>query len=347
MNFDILQCYNVGALGSEKDTKPWLSRDVMEMIEKYTQPQLYAVRSAFKKLTVHNLSKLEMIYEIGHKDLSNNDGLVRRSYLFRNDPIVAIPSSHRLMALCNVETKEINNVDYQYAYGIDKLSFSADDKQFALFSNHQDIVIFDIPSSKKICTLKIRTWALTRVKMAYRQKIIALGYEDGLIQLYDISTCSAKASHTPLYGSKSCVSCIDFSADDTIMVSGEDNGRIMVTDLPDKGVRFMLPHSHGRVNSFAITPDKNTCISGAINGHVCVWNLNKGALVHVLTAHTSLVDHLAMHPNGKYVASSSHDDTIRVWNIHRGTCTEVIVFKDKLDFSAICYTQTDDLVYLF
>jgi len=306
-----------------------------------------AVRIIPSKLQVFDLSKLETVYDISVYNISYDFYFLGCARMSRKDAIVIIPSYRKQFAFLNTETKEIKIVNYKDKdkdfpdTTVVRFSFSSDDKKVAVDSFVSGMFIVDFESMNIIKTVDVSSNPyFARVVISNNQKFILRGGQIS-IEKWNIQTGRVEITYV---GHESSISCIALSDDDSKMVSGENNGTIIIRDLLSEDRRF-IKTSQGTINCLVITPDNKRLVSGGNSGTVCVWDMNTGQNIHEMTGHKFCVDKLALHPDGKHVASAGFTHFIYVWNMDTGRCVECIEFKDKQSGSHVYHTV--DLAYLF
>ncbi|CAO3649032.1 unnamed protein product [Cunninghamella blakesleeana] len=160
-------------------------------------------------------------------------------------------------------------------------------------------------------TAKNEVWAVAFDKSQKSQRLIAMGYDNGIIRLFDL-TSGSYIWETNLDDG---VCSIDFSMDDSQILyastlSGAyviklSNGDIAKLDLPTDTTNWKVNHVQQESSYFSI-------VSG--DGNLSVWdqkNISKPLVSSNLTKHPIIS--LDWHPNksGLYVCSA-FDQTLRV-----------------------------------
>jgi WD40 repeat protein len=111
------------------------------------------------------------------------------------------------------------------------------------------------------------------------------------------------------------VNCVAFSRDGCSVISGGDDGKIILWDVKmGKPIRTLEGHK-GAVKCLAVSPDGTQLASGGADKTVRVWDLKTGKLVRTLEGHTKPVVSVAFSPDGEQVASGSEDWSMRAWDI--------------------------------
>lgn len=120
-----------------------------------------------------------------------------------------------------------------------------------------------------------------------------------------------------LNGHSTGVSCVSYSSQASLIVSGSYDGEIRLWD-PRTGESRVLKNHTGPVNSLCFTPDGKHLISSSWYT-VIIWDLRTDLpMCDPLTGHSDWVRTVAITPNGDLFASGSDDKTIRLWSTKTG-----------------------------
>ncbi len=150
------------------------------------------------------------------------------------------------------------------------------------------------------------------------------------------------------------VFAIDWSADDRRIVTGDDDGRVVVWDstsgkrirsidghrgtvhavrcVPDgflsagadgvvklwDAARFTgreVGRHEQAVLALAVTVDGQLAASGTADGEVTVWSLTDAKAIYRPTGHTGAVRGVAFTPDGRYLATGGADRQVRLWQL--------------------------------
>ncbi|KIK81105.1 hypothetical protein PAXRUDRAFT_204175 [Paxillus rubicundulus Ve08.2h10] len=143
---------------------------------------------------------------------------------------------------------------------------------------------------------------------------------DETIRIWNADT--GKQVGEPLLGHAAKTSGIAISTDGTKIVSGADDGRIIMWSAETRTItRIIKPRmSRGnlRLMSLSFSPDDKTFASASLDGTCTVWNSETGELLFDFDDHQDMVGTVAYSPSGVKIASGSYDHTIRIRNAHTG-----------------------------
>jgi WD40 repeat protein/serine/threonine protein kinase len=148
-------------------------------------------------------------------------------------------------------------------------------------------------------------------------KTLATGAEDGTVLLRDPVTLKGQATlckhNNPVY-------CLAFSPDGKRLATssawGEDNGRVIICDLPSRSAR-RLPAAGAY--SLAFSPDsQRLALSGSESAPARLFEVATGRQCLSFERHPGVVYAVAFSPDGQMLAAGGNDRTVRLYDVRTG-----------------------------
>ncbi len=182
---------------------------------------------------------------------------------------------------------------------------------------------------------------------------IAIGKQDGMIQLWDVATrkkLSTLRGHIDLplqpldkpvqrMFKKNRVLAVAFSPDGTRLASGSPDTTVRLWNMTGDRDSMLLQQHTGATNVLAFSPDGKTLASGSTDKTVQLWDTTTGNPRATLTGHINGIAALAFSPDGRTLVSGSTDGTIRFWDIETGTPLDNLITGHTQSIKAATFFQ--------
>ena len=182
---------------------------------------------------------------------------------------------------------------------------------------------------------------------------IAIGKQDGMIQLWDVATrkkLSTLRGHIDLplqpldkpvqrMFKKNRVLAVAFSPDGTRLASGSPDTTVRLWNTTGDRDSMLLQQHTGATNVLAFSPDGKTLASGSTDKTVQLWDTTTGNPRATLTGHINGIAALAFSPDGRTLVSGSTDGTIRFWDIETGTPLDNLITGHTQSIKAATFFQ--------
>ncbi len=155
---------------------------------------------------------------------------------------------------------------------------------------------------------------VTALALDRRTTVVAVGYEDGSVELRDFETGQSRglqAMH------ESEVSTLSWSPDDHTLASGSIDGMARLWRLTKQPSLSPLLPNEKKVTHLAFSANGKILASGGRSNAAFLWEVETGRqlgepLRHIDSNSAGLM--LSWVNSGKLVTTGSHDDTARVWD---------------------------------
>lgn len=137
--------------------------------------------------------------------------------------------------------------------------------------------------------------------------------DNNTIKIFSISTQEKLKEFSK--GHNAEIRAIDISNNDSILVSGDKDGRIVVWDFINNKILKTLTYHKGDITSVDISPDGRFLVSGGIDNKMYLYDLKNNSLLHEFNDHSDDVTSVGFSPDGKLLASASGDKTIKIYEL--------------------------------
>jgi WD40 repeat protein len=222
--------------------------------------------------------------------------------------------------------------------------FSPDGKWLAAGRQDGEVIVYAadtgevrqrlISHSRPVHGLAFSGWQDGGKPSAY----LASGAEDGSVVVWDLDSGMARYKFlNPLlgywgYGIRS----LAFSPDDTILVTGGDQGYLSRWDLATGEELPRLQTQYGLLFGIAFSPDGRKLASACGDGTVQIWDFAAGEPLALLQGHAYGAWSVAWSGDGRRLATAAGDGTVKIWDAQTAT-----LLREK----AVTFTKIDSVQY--
>ena len=182
-------------------------------------------------------------------------------------------------------------VQEDYAGKIFAIAASRDGSTLAVAGSIGDINLYDVPSRRKIATMKGHDMPVESLDFSPDGKHLASASWDKTVRIWEVRSGREERR-------------IAHSAYERLAVRFSPDGKLLACSDGQHELRH-FEHNPG--------------------GVVQLWDWAEGTLMHVLNGHTNNVFALVFSPDGKTLASGSMDQTVKLWDTATGQLRETIV----------------------
>jgi WD40 repeat protein len=160
--------------------------------------------------------------------------------------------------------------------------------------------------------LSSAVWTLA---FAPKGRTIAVGRDDGKIQLWDIATQQLKLK---LKGHSDRVLSLALSPNGTQVASAGNDRTVRLWDVATGDRIHRLKGHQNTIWSVAFTPNGRSVASCSEDGTVKLWNVATGTLLRTFNPKTGAIRAIALGPDGKTLIGAGANKVITVWDIETG-----------------------------
>ncbi len=147
---------------------------------------------------------------------------------------------------------------------------------------------------------------------------LAVGWDDGRIDLHDTATGAARRS---IKGSSRTFA---LSPDGRWLALLGPNHTVQIWPIDDDSPPITLGSHNGEITSLAFSPDGAILASTSLDQTARLWDVAGRTERVTLRGHKEKLVALAFSPDGNWVATTSHDYTTRIWDARTGQTLAVL-----------------------
>lgn len=190
------------------------------------------------------------------------------------------------------------------------IAFSPHDELFATSAPANKIHLWNLKTSALWKTLKTDSHGINTLAFSPCGKLLAAGYQNGIIQFWDFTTEQSWSLHAH----NDFIKKIAFSPDGKLCASGSGDATIKILNMQTRKIETTLASHRGTIWSLAFSPDGKTLASGSWDKKVILWNTSTWQPFKEISENSGITS-LALSPDGRVIAIASWDNIIRLWNI--------------------------------
>jgi|GEM_PF-2005116 len=170
-------------------------------------------------------------------------------------------------------------------------------------------------------------WSLA---LSPAETLLAVGGEDGGIQLWDLAGGAADARLLEsLRDDRGRILALAFSGDGALLAAGAEDGSIRLWETASRAPLVWLPGGGGRVLDLAYDPDpdpaRGLLAAASQDGRVRIWAPASSTPAATLEPGGGLVRVLGISPDGRLLATGSEDGRVRLWDLAGGSAAAALL----------------------
>ncbi len=124
----------------------------------------------------------------------------------------------------------------------------------------------------------------------------------------------SKTIEEELFEQTGNVTTLDISSDETLLVSGATDNKVLLKKLNTDTDPIELIGHHKNVRSIVISPESQLIASAGLDKQLLLWNRD-GEKLHTFEGHQKGITSLAFSPDGDHLISGDLSGTVIIWNI--------------------------------
>lgn len=156
--------------------------------------------------------------------------------------------------------------------------------------------------------------AANSVSVSPGSRLLAAGFQSGVVKLWDPNNGKTVAS---LPGQVGSVSAIAFSPDNRLLAATSGDRTVRLWDFAQQEESARLVGHREAVLAVAFSPDGRTVATASADATIRLWDAATGESRAVFTGHTDWGTSVVFSDDGRLMVSGGRDRSVRVWDIER------------------------------
>jgi hypothetical protein len=144
----------------------------------------------------------------------------------------------------------------------------------------------------------------------------ALAADDEVVYFLDLNAKEATATR-PAH--RDPITCLSFSPDGSQAFSGDEDGGLLLWDVPRRRpVRWLEGHRHG-LNCATFSPSGKYAVSGDTDGIIRLWEVGTGKPIELFESRwDQSVNCVCFSPDGRKILAVGGEGKARLWSLRTG-----------------------------
>lgn len=270
----------------------------------------------------------------------DTDGVVGFKKDDHSKETIDYTKDYGFIQIVNYKTGEtLKETDSSYIYEICDIS---PDLRYALCkdynydkSKNNTVVIIDLDKDKIISEYSFYQ-SSDRGELMYRftkdgSNVIVFNYDclfNFKPRLFSAGSLKPKKEFEVLdsdYNQSAQISCINISADRSIIASGSENGNIVVYNIETRTATQNFFHKEANVSRIKISEDKTKC-AAVIGNDIVVFDMKAGGEI-VVYEEDKMANEINFSPNAEIIIASFNNNTNKFYNLKGQELFKYVAFK--------------------
>ncbi|MFX0016040.1 MAG: hypothetical protein ACFFB2_13330 [Promethearchaeota archaeon] len=166
------------------------------------------------------------------------------------------------------------------------------------------------------------------------------------IRIWNVTNGLELGSLEMTEGHSSPVTCLAFSSDNRFLVSGSEDGSLIIWDTTSSWSRIetRINWFEDNVNSIVFSPQENLLVTCGNDNFIKVKNMTNGEEQSIPTGHSGSILNLNFSPDGKLLVSGGADGTFRTWNISNWEEVQLFFLGHKINVKTLCFSLDGEII---
>ncbi|OMJ80849.1 hypothetical protein SteCoe_18799 [Stentor coeruleus] len=195
--------------------------------------------------------------------------------------------------------------DDVFEWGIQQIHFSRCSKYIITFSEDKKIILWDWLAGNKITTL-IKQNICSSIAISFSNTLLASGQIEGNISLYSFPSLEKQGKFKD--PSRSQISSLSFSHNNTKIVIGNTEGLLKIIDLVEKTILAVLEGHSSYITSIYFGKNDEYLLTSSIGCAVRIWDLLTNKEIAKVTNEKNSKKLLGKYPELKFLVDGIEND---------------------------------------
>jgi U3 small nucleolar RNA-associated protein 12 len=192
----------------------------------------------------------------------------------------------------------------------------SNNQDIAAVAAAQDVVIWDLRKKERLRVLsggEKFNFEVTCVSSNASGNLLAVGYTNGTIKLFDTSTGESEVTFA---GHKNDVNCLSFDEDSMRLVSGSKDTSIIVWDIVAESGLYKLHGHKGPVTGVKfMKSERNIIVSSSKDTFIKFWDMTTQHCFKTMPGHVTEIWDFVLLEQDTILVTGGSDSELRIWNL--------------------------------
>ncbi|CAA7040774.1 unnamed protein product [Microthlaspi erraticum] len=156
--------------------------------------------------------------------------------------------------------------------------------------------------------------AVTSIASSASSTLVAVGYADGCIRIWDSEKGTCEAT---LDSHKGAVTVLRFNKLGSLLASGSKDNTVILWDVVGESSRYALRGHRDQVTDLVFLDSDKKLVTSSKDKFLRVWDLETQHCMQIISGHHSEVWSVDADPEGRYVVTGSADPELRFYAVNQ------------------------------